>query len=263
VAAFANSPFREGKPTGWRSSRQQVWTGMDPGRTRPPRVNGDGDPRPGWAGYALDARLMCVRSPGADWSAPPGLTLRDWIRRGPGSDGLRPPDADDLDYHLSTLFPPVRPRGHFEIRMIDAQRGDGWIVPLAVATALLSDEQASTEALAAVERLWSARFPAGNWPADDWPDDLGVDGPDANGSSTDGSSANGADPGGSPWLTAARCGPDDPEIALASRACFTAARAALDRMGVPAAITASVDIFIDSYVSRNRCPADDLLKEIA
>ena len=61
VAAFANSPLRDGKPTGWASSRQQVWARMDPGRTRPPRL--DGDPRDAWAAYALDAQLMCVRDP--------------------------------------------------------------------------------------------------------------------------------------------------------------------------------------------------------
>jgi hypothetical protein len=32
VGAFANSPLREGKPTGWVSTRQQVWAHMDPGR---------------------------------------------------------------------------------------------------------------------------------------------------------------------------------------------------------------------------------------
>jgi len=36
VAAFANSPLRGGRPTGWRSARQQVWANLDPGRTRPP-----------------------------------------------------------------------------------------------------------------------------------------------------------------------------------------------------------------------------------
>ncbi len=36
VAAFANSPLRDGRPTGWRSARQQVWANMDPGRTRAP-----------------------------------------------------------------------------------------------------------------------------------------------------------------------------------------------------------------------------------
>src|SRR5215469_5531917 len=135
VAAFANSPLREGRPTGWRSARQQVWARMDPGRTRPPELNGD--PRADWAEYALDAQVMCVRDDGSDWTAPPGLTLRDWVRGGPVEGGaLRPPTTEDLSYHLSTLFPPVRPRGHFELRMIDAQPGDGWVVPAAVTSAL-------------------------------------------------------------------------------------------------------------------------------
>src|ERR1700683_2973577 len=70
VAAFANSSLRQGRPTGWRSARQQVWANMDPGRTRAPAA--DGDPRDAWAAYALDAELMCLREPGSpDWSAPP------------------------------------------------------------------------------------------------------------------------------------------------------------------------------------------------
>jgi hypothetical protein len=49
------------------------------------------------------------------------------------------------------------------------------------------------------------------------------------------------------------------------------AREALDRMAVPAAITpstitpstitAAVDAFTDQYVSKDRCPADDLLED--
>ncbi len=251
VGAFANSPLRDGKPTGWVSSRQQVWTLMDPGRTRPPRMSGD--PRADWAAYALDAEVMCVPDPDSpDWSAPPGLTFRDWVRGDPGRPGpgtrddaangdgpppdaraddgdglLRRPTADDLDYHLSTLFPPVRPRGHFELRMIDAQPGDGWIVPLAVSSALLSDAKAGDAALAAVEPLWDGRPP-------------GDEGP---------------------WLRAARVGPADPAVSRASGACFAAAREALDRMTAPAAITGAVDLFIDQYVTRDRCPADDLLEE--
>ena len=61
VAAFANSPLRDGRPTGWESSRQQVWTRMDPGRTRPPPLAGDADLPAAWAAYALDAQVMCVR----------------------------------------------------------------------------------------------------------------------------------------------------------------------------------------------------------
>ena len=162
VAAFANSPLRDGKPTGWASSRQQVWARMDPGRTRPPRL--DGDPRAAWAAYALDAELMCVRDlDSADWSVPRGLTLRDWVRSDGGPARLRRPTVDDLEYHLSTLFPPVRPRGHFELRMIDAQPGDGWIVPLAVSWALLSDAAPATRRSPRSRRCGAG--PPG-WPAD-------------------------------------------------------------------------------------------------
>ena len=224
VAAFANSPLRDGKPTGWASSRQQVWARMDPGRTRPPRL--DSDPRAAWAAYALDAELMCVRDAHSpDWSVPRGLTLRDWVR----ADGrrLRRPTVDDLDYHLSTLFPPVRPRGHFELRMIDAQPGDGWIVPLAVASVLLDDARASDTAMAVGERLWA-------------------------GQSSDGIGL---------WRRAARQGPADPDIARASRECFEAAVAALSRQSASAQVRSAVDAFTERYVSRDRCPADDQLTD--
>jgi glutamate--cysteine ligase len=237
VGAFANSPLREGRPTGWASSRQQVWARMDPGRTRPPRL--DRDLRAAWAAYALDAELMCVRAldrdgdgdESADWFAPPGLTLRDWVRRG----RPRRPTPEDLDYHLSTLFPPVRPRGHFELRMIDAQPDDGWIVPLALCSALLSDERASAAALAAVTPLWKGE--------------------------PRGTTLRGGTGYEGPWLRAARLGPADPATSRASRGCFAAARDALGRMEAPDDIVAAVDDFTARYVSQDRCPADDLLEE--
>ena len=273
VAAFANSPLRGGRPTGWASSRQQVWARMDPGRTRPPRL--DGDPRAAWAAYALDAELMCVRdvhSP--DWSVPRGLTLRDWVRptgNGRAERRLRRPTVDDLNYHLSTLFPPVRPRGHFELRMIDAQPGDGWIVPLAVCWALLSDAKAAEAALAAVAPLW-ARQPHG-WlttaPSGNGAGRNGANGNGANGSANGGSANGGSTNGGragvtdpdEPWLRAARLGPADPLMAAVSRECFAVAAEALDRAGIPRDITRAVDAFRDAYVSKDRCPADDLLEE--
>ncbi|MHB1434244.1 MAG: glutamate-cysteine ligase family protein, partial [Streptosporangiaceae bacterium] len=142
VGAFANSPLRHGRPTGWKCTRQLIWHRLDPVRTHPPpgaepaaapepAPRQAPDPRTGWASYALDADLLCVRRPdGGPWSAPAGLTFRDWLRGAPGRPGADGPTADDLAYHLSTLFPPVRPRGHLELRMIDAQPGEGWVVPL-------------------------------------------------------------------------------------------------------------------------------------
>jgi len=231
VAAFANSPLRDGKPTGWRSARQQVWAHMDPGRTRAPSENGD--PRDAWAAYALDAKLMCVREPdSADWTAPAGLTFRHWLRDRPAT--LRPPTREDLDYHLSTLFPPVRPQGHLELRMIDAQLGDGWIVPTAVVVALTSDPRAAEAAMAAVEPVWAQFGEAG--------DHMGSMGP---------------------WLRAARFGPADPTISRASKQCFEAAEAALSRSGAPAPIRQAVADFAERYVLKDRCPADDQLDGVS
>ena len=75
----------------------------------------------------------------------------------------RSPTTDDLDYHLSTMFPPVRPRGYLEIRYLDAQPGDGWIHPFVLLCALMSSPASSTPALAAAEPArdrWFAGRPA-------------------------------------------------------------------------------------------------------
>ncbi|MBX6769008.1 MAG: hypothetical protein IRY90_17975, partial [Actinomadura rubrobrunea] len=153
VAAFANSPVRAGRRTGLRSTRQAVWAALDPCRTGPVlRPGADGDPAEAWARYALDARVMVMRTDDGGWVADPGMTFREWL------DGGRP-TLDDLVYHLSTLFPPVRPRGWLELRMIDALPGAYWAVPVAVATALLDDARASAVAEAATEPVadqWDA-----------------------------------------------------------------------------------------------------------
>ena len=162
VASFANSPFQDGRVSGWKLTRQAVWSRLDPSRTRAPEEVEPGaadhgpawpedtDPRDAWVSYVLDAQVMVLRDPGSPrWIAPSGLTFRDWVRGAVGP----PPTADDLTYHMSTLFPPVRPRGHLELRVIDAQLGDGWIVPTAVVSALLDDPVAAQAAMAAVEPL--------------------------------------------------------------------------------------------------------------
>lgn len=151
IAAFANSPVHAGHRTGWKSTRQRVWQHLDPERTAPPP--GDGAAA-SWADYALDARLMLHRNDSDDWTVEPGTTFRDWVTGGYGS--CRP-TADDLEYHLSTLFPPVRPRGWFEVRYIDAQPAHLWPVPMTVLSALLDDGDAGDEALVHTEPV------AGGW----------------------------------------------------------------------------------------------------
>ncbi|MCA6092098.1 ergothioneine biosynthesis glutamate--cysteine ligase EgtA [Streptomyces sp. SCA3-4] len=225
-ASFANSPLHLGVPSGWRSSRQACYARMDPGRTLAPV--GGRDLRAAWAAYALNANVMFVRSEKEPWAVQQGLALRQWTRTGLP----RRPTVDDVAYHLTTLFPPIRPRGHLELRMIDAQSGeDGWIVPLAVTAALFDDPAAAETAFRAVKAL--ADSPSRQPP-----------------------------PRNALWRRAARHGLSDPELHAAAAACFAAAREALPRLGAQTKVLDAVDEFTARYVERGRCPADDLLDEV-
>jgi glutamate--cysteine ligase len=131
VAAFANSPLLHGRRTGWKSSRLAAWLALDPARTAPP-VSLDGDPALTWAERVVGTPLLCVRSDG-EWPTPEGVSFADWVEgRLPG----RRPTVADLEYHISTLFPPVRPRGFLEVRYVDGQQGADWALPVAVLAAL-------------------------------------------------------------------------------------------------------------------------------
>ncbi len=221
VAAFANSPLHGGRRTGWRSTRQALWTDLDPRRALAPPP--DGEPRAEWAAHVLDTPVMCVRAEEGPWAVPEGLTFRDWLRTGLP----RPADADDLRYHMTTLFPPVRPRGHLELRMVDAQPGrDGWMVPVAVTTAVFDDPEAAETVYRAVKPLAER---AGSGPA----------------------------PRNPLWLAAAREGLADPELHAAARAVFSASLEALPRIGASEELRRAVAAFHERYVIPGSCPADD------
>ncbi|MFF6772614.1 ergothioneine biosynthesis glutamate--cysteine ligase EgtA [Streptomyces sp. NPDC012637] len=224
VAAFANSPVHGGRRTGWRSTRQALWTDLDPTRALAPSP--DGEPRSEWASHVMDTPVMCVRTPQGPWTVPEGLSFRQWLRTG----APRRADADDLRYHLTTLFPPVRPRGHLELRMIDAQPGtDGWMVPLAVTTALFEDPRAAEAAYQAVLPLAPL---AGPGPA----------------------------PRNPLWRTAAREGLTDPLLHATALTVFEAALEALPRTGATPAVVGAVAAFHERYVLPGSCPADELLE---
>jgi glutamate--cysteine ligase len=219
TAVFANSPVLSGRRTGWRSTRQAIWAELDPVRPLSPPL--DREPRAAWADHVLDAPVMCVRTAEGPWTRPSGITFRQWLRSG----DPRPPSREDLEYHLTTLFPPVRPRGHLELRMIDAQQGDDWVVPLAVTTALFDDPEAAETIYRAVKPLAER---AGSAPA----------------------------PRNPLWLDAARLGPSDPEIGAAAVTAFSLALEALPRLGATREVTDTVAAYFETHVVRGRCPAD-------
>jgi glutamate--cysteine ligase len=155
AAAFANSPFGERGPSGYHSTRLAVWAAIDEGRTGPATCTNGQRCRDAWADYALRANVMLVRT--SDEHAEPMLTplsFAEWVEAG---HELGWPTAADLEYHLTTLFPPVRPRGWLELRMIDALPAPWWRVAAASAAVLVHDglSSPSTHAPDGASDLWA------------------------------------------------------------------------------------------------------------
>src|SRR3954453_4341127 len=152
IAIAANSPMLGGEFTGWQSTRQWVWGQMDSARCGPILgVNGD-DPASEWARYAMKAPVMLVH-PTPEMDAVPiteGVPFADWADGRVLLGGRRPTQAD-LDYHLTTLFPPVRPRRFLEIRYLDSVPDADWPALVFTLATLLDDPVAADIAAEATE----------------------------------------------------------------------------------------------------------------
>ncbi|MGE2736545.1 ergothioneine biosynthesis glutamate--cysteine ligase EgtA [Mycolicibacterium vaccae] len=153
VAIAANSPALHGDVTGWQSSRQRVWSRLDTARCGPILGSGD-DPAADWAHYALRAPLMLVHTPEPE-PVRDGVSFADWAD-GRVLLGGRRPTVADLDYHLTTLFPPVRPRGFLEIRYLDSVPDALWPALAFTTTVLLDDPAAADIAAEATEPVAAA-----------------------------------------------------------------------------------------------------------
>ncbi|MFZ1162902.1 ergothioneine biosynthesis glutamate--cysteine ligase EgtA [Mycobacterium sp.] len=157
VAIAANSPLLSGEFSGWRSSRQWVWSQLDSARCGPILTASGEDPGTDWARYALKAPVMLVHNP-PDGTAVPvthRVPFADWAD-GRELLGGRRPTRYDLDYHLTTLFPPVRPRQWLEIRYLDSVPREIWPAVVFTLVTLLDDPVAAALAAEAVEPVATA-----------------------------------------------------------------------------------------------------------
>ena len=119
TAAFGNSTVIDGQPTALPGARTRIWQGIDPRRT------------------AYDGRHLDLADPVGAYYAFAAAAPR-----------LPIPATADPRYHLSTLFPPVRPRGgYLEIRYLDAQPIDRIGDVVAVVSVLLTEARARRDAL--------------------------------------------------------------------------------------------------------------------
>ena len=146
IALSSTSPYLGGSTTRWHSMRQAAWQAMDPARTAAYATD---DPARAWATYVLDAPVMAMRDGDTTAAVTERLSLAQWLR-GAGPVRRRPTGAD-LDLHLSTVFPPVRPRGFLELRYLDAMPDAWWPAVTAAVVTLMDDPVASDLAREACE----------------------------------------------------------------------------------------------------------------
>jgi ergothioneine biosynthesis glutamate--cysteine ligase EgtA len=151
VAISASSPVLAGEITGWRSTRQRVWGELDQARCGP--LLAGTEPSLEWADYAMHAPVMLVLDPVTGGATPmmAPISFADWAAGRVHLAG-RSPTEDDLAYHLTTLFPPVRLRGFVEIRYLDSVPRQWWPALAAIVTTLLDDPLAADTAAEATER---------------------------------------------------------------------------------------------------------------
>jgi glutamate--cysteine ligase len=155
TALFANSPFTEGRPNGFRSWRAAVWLDTDPDRTGMlPFAFEDGFGFERYVDWALDVPMYFVKR-GATYHDVAGASFRDLLagrlRQLPGARAT----LSDWENHLSTLFPEVRLKRYLEMRGADGGPGRRICALPAFWVGVLYDS-ASLDAAWEIVRDWTA-----------------------------------------------------------------------------------------------------------
>jgi glutamate--cysteine ligase len=118
-ALFANSPLLEGKPSGYLSTRGEIWSRTDPDRSGLlPFLFEPGAGFQEYVDYALDVPMYFIERNGQllDLTTQ-RFTFRDYLDQGHlGHSAI----MADWELHLSTLFPEVRLRPQIEVRSADS-----------------------------------------------------------------------------------------------------------------------------------------------
>ena len=141
TALFANSPFTEGKPNGFKSFRSHIWEDTDPDRTGMlPFVFEEGFGYERYCDYALDVPMYFVFRKGK-YIDVAGRSFRDFLDgKLPELPGEKPRLTDWVD-HLSTAFPEVRLKSFLEMRGADGGRWSRICGLPALWVGLLYDQQ--------------------------------------------------------------------------------------------------------------------------
>ncbi len=117
TAIFANSPFENGRPSGYKSTRAVVWLNTDQDRAglAPPALNDTFTPAD-FVSYALEVPMIFAQRDGVYLDAPTGMKFGEFLDG--GCEAVQPVFGDWAD-HLTTLFTDARLKQHIELRSAD------------------------------------------------------------------------------------------------------------------------------------------------
>ena len=146
TALFANSPFKEGKPSGFLSYRSQIWTDTDPDRCGIlPFVFEEGFGFERYVDYMLDVPMYFVYRDGQYIDAS-GQSFKDFMAgKLPALPG-EVPTLKDFEDHLTTVFPEVRLKKFLEMRGADGGPWNRLCAMPALWVGLLYDRDCMTAA---------------------------------------------------------------------------------------------------------------------
>ncbi len=123
TSLWANSPFKEGKPSGYLSYRAHIWEDTDKDRTGLlPFVFEEGFGFERYVDYLLDVPMYFIKRNHRYIDAT-GYCFKDFL------EGRHPklkdhaPTVEDFEDHITTVFPEVRLKSYLEMRGAD---GSGW-----------------------------------------------------------------------------------------------------------------------------------------
>ncbi len=117
AALFANSPFVEGKPSGWQSERLRVWLDTDSRRSGFQQSFLESDfGYETYLNWLLDVPMYFIRRKGKFINVA-GASFKDFVLNGLGEHRAHWRDFED---HMTVAFPEVRLKRYLEVRSADA-----------------------------------------------------------------------------------------------------------------------------------------------
>jgi glutamate--cysteine ligase len=157
AAMFANSPFAEGKLSGYKSTRYAAWLHTDPDRTGAAACAIDGDfSIERFIDYVKSVPMFFIRREGRFINLT-GYDFKKFLAR--GAQGYTPVLQDFTD-HLSTIFTEARLKPYIEQRSMDCDKIENAMMAMAFWKGLMYDKEALHQALSVAPKMTPEQYTA-------------------------------------------------------------------------------------------------------